>query len=113
MPQNLPLFPSKAASLGNNAPNQPLFPSEAAGGCVIMLYIPRLMLTIPLTSGKPTMAGHDLVDIRQKSNIIKKLSKFTSKRKPTSIFCINGQQLILNHTTSFFRHKISSFLFLS
>ena len=37
MPQNLPLFPSKAASLGNNAPNQPLFPSEAAGGCVIMI----------------------------------------------------------------------------
>ena len=39
MPQNLPLFPSKAASLGNNAPNQPLFPSEAAGGCVIMKVI--------------------------------------------------------------------------
>ena len=38
MPQNLPLFPSKAASLGNNAPNQPLFPSEAAGGCVIMWF---------------------------------------------------------------------------
>ena len=47
MPQNLPLFPSKAASLGNNAPNQPLFPSEAAGGCVIIWLYSTVSHPIP------------------------------------------------------------------